>query len=187
MNVSDNSVFFFFCCRLKRQTTPSPTSQSPWRAVPPTTSNCLPTCPQSSQRQHQLACQTPLCRTVRGKPHPRLHTGRNVSNSKRRFWSMSAFSFSSAVETLRQLILRDLEGEGQNHDTPTNETAGEQDRLWEHRPSSETVLKMAEEREPQEDAQHQDAEQPGFQVVRKGRKQASSDGRNLKPSTKMAA
>lgn len=31
------------------------------------TSSCLPTCPQSSRRQNQLACQTPPCRTVRGK------------------------------------------------------------------------------------------------------------------------
>lgn len=66
----------------------------------------------------------------------------------------------SAVETLRQLILRDLEEEDWRNvsdDTPTNEAPSQ------HAPPAAAVLQIAEEREPEE------AEQPGFQVVRKGR------------------
>lgn len=82
------------------------------------------------------------------------------------------FSFFSAVETLRQLILRDLEEEGWSHDsddTPTNEAAGERS-LEEEEEEKETFLKIAEE-----DAQHQDEEQPGFQVVRKGRRRIEGE------------
>ncbi|XP_056884262.1 rho guanine nucleotide exchange factor 11 isoform X5 [Takifugu flavidus] len=68
------------------------------------------------------------------------------------------------VETLRQLILRDLEEEGWSHDsddTPTNEAASERS------PLSGTVLRIAEEGEPEEDGRRQDEEPPSFQVVRK--------------------
>lgn len=73
----------------------------------------------------------------------------------------------SAVETLRQLILRDLEEEGwsqDSDDTPTNEAASERS------PLSGTVLRIAEEGEPEEDVRPQGEEAPSFQVVRKGRK-----------------
>lgn len=73
----------------------------------------------------------------------------------------------SAVETLRQLILQDLEEEGWSHnsdDTPTNEGASERS------PLSGTVLRIAEEGEPEEDIRRQDEDPPSFQVVRKGRK-----------------
>lgn len=73
------------------------------------------------------------------------------------------FRFST-VETLRQLILRDLEEEEWSHDTPTNEAASERS------PLSGTVLRIAEEGEPEEDVRRQDEEPPSFQVVRKGRK-----------------
>lgn len=72
--------------------------------------------------------------------------------------SDAPFSPSSlSVETLRQLILRDLEDEGWSHDsddTPTNEASGE------------ALPGASEEHEPG----RRDSEQSGFQVVRKGRK-----------------
>lgn len=80
--------------------------------------------------------------------------------------------FFSAVETLRQLILRDLEEEGWSHDsddTPTNEGGGEPALLSERPPSAETLLKVAEERQPEDEAGLQEAEPAGFQVMRKGR------------------
>ncbi|XP_041634632.1 rho guanine nucleotide exchange factor 11 isoform X3 [Cheilinus undulatus] len=79
------------------------------------------------------------------------------------------------VETLRQLIIRDLEEDGWSHDsddTPTNETANERNSFTERqRPESlETVLNFSTnewESEP-EVAPPPDAEQPSIQVVRKG-------------------
>ncbi|XP_042256545.1 rho guanine nucleotide exchange factor 11 isoform X3 [Thunnus maccoyii] len=78
------------------------------------------------------------------------------------------------VETLRQLILRDLEEDAWSHDsddTPTNEMANERSSFAERqRPESlETVLNFsANEWEAEtEEAPPSDAEQPGVQVVRK--------------------
>lgn len=79
------------------------------------------------------------------------------------------------VETLRQLILRDLDEDSWSHDsddTPTNEMASERSPLTEgHRPESlETVLKYSTdewEAEPEE-IQPSDAEQSSVQVIRKG-------------------
>lgn len=91
-------------------------------------------------------------------------------------------SHFSAVETLRQLILRDLEEEGWSHDsddTPTNEANSERS------PLSGTVLRIAEEGEPEEDVRRQDEEPPSFQVVRKGRKNRFlTKEPNLKSSAK---
>lgn len=93
---------------------------------------------------------------------------------------MSSFIFFLAVETLRQLILRDLEEEGWSHDsgdTPTNEAAGERSPEEEQRGEEEeeaAFLKIAEE-----DARHQAGEQPGFQVVRKGRRKKKRGGKWL--------
>ncbi|XP_041820615.1 rho guanine nucleotide exchange factor 11 isoform X2 [Chelmon rostratus] len=78
------------------------------------------------------------------------------------------------VETLKQLILRDLEEDGWSHDsddTPTNETANERNSIAEQRrpESLETVLSFSThdwEAEP-EGVPPPDAEQPGVQVVRK--------------------
>ncbi|XP_059210834.1 rho guanine nucleotide exchange factor 11 isoform X2 [Centropristis striata] len=79
------------------------------------------------------------------------------------------------VETLRQLILRDLEEDGWSHDsddTPTNETANERNSFTERqRPESlQTVLNFSTnewEAEPEE-APPPDAEQPSsVQVIRK--------------------
>ncbi|XP_073330662.1 rho guanine nucleotide exchange factor 11 isoform X2 [Pagrus major] len=78
------------------------------------------------------------------------------------------------VETLRQLILRDLEEDGWSHDsddTPTNETANEKSSFTERqRPESlETVLNFSTdewEAEPGE-VPPPEAEQPSVQVVRK--------------------
>ncbi|KAM9335843.1 rho guanine nucleotide exchange factor 11 [Symphorus nematophorus] len=78
------------------------------------------------------------------------------------------------VETLRQLILRDLEEDGWSHDsddTPTNETANERSSFTERqRPESlETVLNFSTdewEAEPEE-VPPPDTEQPSVQVVRK--------------------
>ncbi|XP_060922033.1 rho guanine nucleotide exchange factor 11 [Limanda limanda] len=77
------------------------------------------------------------------------------------------------VETLRRLIIRDLEDDGWSHDsddTPTNETANEGSSLSERqRPESlETILNFSTddwEAEPDE-APPSDAEPPGVQVVR---------------------
>ncbi|XP_029310526.1 LOW QUALITY PROTEIN: rho guanine nucleotide exchange factor 11 [Cottoperca gobio] len=80
------------------------------------------------------------------------------------------------VETLRQLILRDLEEDSWSHDsddTPTNEAANDRSSFAERqRPESlETVLNFSTsewEAEPEEEAPPPDAEQPGsVQVVRK--------------------
>lgn len=79
------------------------------------------------------------------------------------------------VETLRQLILHDLEEDGWSHDsddTPTNETANERNSFMERqRPESlETVLNFSTnewEAEPDESLLP-DAPQPSVQVVRKG-------------------
>ncbi|XP_074478870.1 rho guanine nucleotide exchange factor 11 isoform X3 [Sebastes fasciatus] len=80
------------------------------------------------------------------------------------------------VETLRQLIIRDLEEDGWSHDsddTPTNETANERSSFAERqRPESpETVLNFSInewEAEPEEEAPPPDAEQPSsVQVIRK--------------------
>lgn len=79
------------------------------------------------------------------------------------------------VETLRQLILRDLEEDDWSHDsddTPTNETANERNSFTERqRPESlETVLNFSTnewEAEPEE-APPPDSEQASVQVVRKG-------------------
>ncbi|XP_035531111.1 rho guanine nucleotide exchange factor 11 isoform X7 [Morone saxatilis] len=79
------------------------------------------------------------------------------------------------VETLKQLILRDLEEDGWSHDsddTPTNETTNERSSFTERqRPESlETVLNFSVdewEAEPEE-VPPPDAEQPSVQVVRKG-------------------
>lgn len=81
------------------------------------------------------------------------------------------------VETLRQLIFRDLEEDCWSHesdDTPTNETTNERSPFTERpRPESlETVLSFSTneweaEAEPEE-ASPTDAEQPSVQVVRKG-------------------
>nr|XP_043876845.1 rho guanine nucleotide exchange factor 11 isoform X2 [Solea senegalensis] len=77
------------------------------------------------------------------------------------------------VETLRRLILRDLEDDGWSHDsddTPTNETANEGER---QRPgSSETVLgcdgaDVLEAEEAPEEAPPPHRKQPIVQVVRK--------------------
>ncbi|XP_029931494.1 rho guanine nucleotide exchange factor 11 isoform X2 [Myripristis murdjan] len=78
------------------------------------------------------------------------------------------------VETLRQLIFRDLEEDGWSHDsddTPTNETANERSSFSEtQRPESlETVLSFSTnqwEAEPDE-ALPSNPEQASFQVVRK--------------------
>ncbi|XP_035531110.1 rho guanine nucleotide exchange factor 11 isoform X6 [Morone saxatilis] len=78
------------------------------------------------------------------------------------------------VETLKQLILRDLEEDGWSHDsddTPTNETTNERSSFTERqRPESlETVLNFSVdewEAEPEE-VPPPDAEQPSVQVVRK--------------------
>ncbi|XP_034086309.1 rho guanine nucleotide exchange factor 11 isoform X3 [Gymnodraco acuticeps] len=80
------------------------------------------------------------------------------------------------VETLRQLILRDLDEDGWSHnsdDTPTNETTNERSSFTERqRPESlETVLNFSTnewEAEPEEEAPPLDSEQPSsVQVVRK--------------------
>ncbi|KAI4808402.1 hypothetical protein KUCAC02_000464 [Chaenocephalus aceratus] len=80
------------------------------------------------------------------------------------------------VETLRQLILRDLDEDGWSHnsdDTPTNETTNERSSFTERqRPESlETVLNFSTnewEAEPEEEAPPLDAEHPSsVQVVRK--------------------
>ncbi|KAK5858612.1 hypothetical protein PBY51_002739 [Eleginops maclovinus] len=80
------------------------------------------------------------------------------------------------VETLRQLILRDLDEDGWSHDsddTPTNETTNEKSSFSERqRPQSlETVLNFSPsewEAEPEEEAPPPDAEPPSsVQVVRK--------------------
>ncbi|XP_070710540.1 rho guanine nucleotide exchange factor 11 isoform X2 [Pempheris klunzingeri] len=79
------------------------------------------------------------------------------------------------VETLRQLILRDLEEDGWSHDsddTPTNETANERSSFTERqRPESlETVLNFSTndwEAEPDE-VPPSDTEQHSVQVIRKG-------------------
>ncbi|XP_031706950.1 rho guanine nucleotide exchange factor 11 isoform X5 [Anarrhichthys ocellatus] len=80
------------------------------------------------------------------------------------------------VETLRQLILRDLEEDGWSHDsddTPTNETANERSSYAERRrpESLETVLNFSTsewEAEPELEAPPPDAEQSGsVQVIRK--------------------
>lgn len=81
----------------------------------------------------------------------------------------------SIVKTLRQLILRDLEEDGWNHDsddTPTNEMANERNPLAERQPaeSLETVLQYSTDKweaEPGE-IQPSDMEQSSVQVVRKG-------------------
>lgn len=87
------------------------------------------------------------------------------------------FVVVSTVETLRQLILRDLDEDGWSHnsdDTPTNETTNERSSFTERqRPESlETVLNFSTdewEAEPEEEAPPLDAEQPSsVQVVRKG-------------------
>uniref|UniRef100_A0A8C4GJ80 Rho guanine nucleotide exchange factor (GEF) 11 n=1 Tax=Dicentrarchus labrax TaxID=13489 RepID=A0A8C4GJ80_DICLA len=78
------------------------------------------------------------------------------------------------VETLKQLILRDLEEDGWSHDsddTPTNETTNERSSFTERqRPESlETVLNFSVdewEAEPEE-VPPPDTEQPSVQVVRK--------------------
>ncbi|KAM6959698.1 LOW QUALITY PROTEIN: rho guanine nucleotide exchange factor 11 [Tautogolabrus adspersus] len=78
------------------------------------------------------------------------------------------------VETLRQLIIRDLEEDGWSHDsddTPTNETANQRNSFSERqRPESlETVLNFSTsewEAEPEE-APPPEAEQASVQVVRK--------------------
>nr|XP_046236179.1 rho guanine nucleotide exchange factor 11 isoform X1 [Scatophagus argus] len=78
------------------------------------------------------------------------------------------------VETLRQLILRDLEEDGWSHDsddTPTNETANERNSFTERqRPESlETILNFCTddwEAEPEE-VQPSDVEPSSVQVVRK--------------------
>ncbi|XP_076580787.1 rho guanine nucleotide exchange factor 11 isoform X2 [Chaetodon auriga] len=78
------------------------------------------------------------------------------------------------VETLRQLILRDLEEDGWSHDsddTPTNETANERSSFTDpQQPESlETALSLgtgAWEAEPEE-VPPPDAEQPSVKVVRK--------------------
>ncbi|XP_034532525.1 rho guanine nucleotide exchange factor 11 isoform X3 [Notolabrus celidotus] len=78
------------------------------------------------------------------------------------------------VETLRQLIIRDLEEDGWSHDsddTPTNETGNERNSFAERqRPESlETVLNFSTnewEAEP-EGVPPPEAEQPSVQVVRK--------------------
>lgn len=83
--------------------------------------------------------------------------------------------YTITVETLRQLILRDLEEDAWSHDsddTPTNETANEQNSFSERqRPESqETILSVSTnewEAEPEE-APASDAEQPSVQVIRKG-------------------
>ncbi|XP_062300531.1 rho guanine nucleotide exchange factor 11 isoform X2 [Scomber scombrus] len=79
------------------------------------------------------------------------------------------------VETLRQLIIRDLEEDAWSHDsddTPTNETANERGSFSERqRPESqETILSFSTsewEAEPEE-APTSDTEQPSVQVIRKG-------------------
>uniref|UniRef100_A0A3P8UCX9 Rho guanine nucleotide exchange factor 11 n=1 Tax=Cynoglossus semilaevis TaxID=244447 RepID=A0A3P8UCX9_CYNSE len=79
------------------------------------------------------------------------------------------------VESLRQLILRDLEEDGWSHDsddTPTNETANDGSSVCDRqRPTSlETVLSFSTnewEAEPEE-AEPSDPEQPSVHVVRKG-------------------
>ncbi|KAM6909201.1 rho guanine nucleotide exchange factor 11 [Xenentodon cancila] len=79
------------------------------------------------------------------------------------------------VETLRQLILRDLEEDRWSHDsddTPTNETSNGTSSLAERQraESPETVLNYSSsewEVEPEESAPS-DTGQPGVQVVRKG-------------------
>lgn len=81
----------------------------------------------------------------------------------------------TAVESLRQLILRDLEEDGWSHDsddTPTNETANDGSSVCDRqRPTSlETVLSFSTnewEAEPEE-AEPSDPEQPSVHVVRKG-------------------
>ncbi|XP_069374348.1 rho guanine nucleotide exchange factor 11 isoform X4 [Paralichthys olivaceus] len=77
------------------------------------------------------------------------------------------------VETLRRLIIRDLEEDGWSHDsddTPTNETANEGGSLTERqRPESlETILNFSTndwEADPEE-VPASDADPPGIQVVR---------------------
>lgn len=97
------------------------------------------------------------------------------------FQNLFCCCHGSAVETLRQLILRDLEEDSWSHDsddTPTNETANERSSFTERqRPESlETVLNFSInewEAEPEE-VPPPDAEQPSsVQVVRKGN---GSDG-----------
>ncbi|KAF3837235.1 hypothetical protein F7725_004699 [Dissostichus mawsoni] len=88
------------------------------------------------------------------------------------------------VETLRQLILRDLDEDGWSHnsdDTPTNETTNERSLFTERqRPESlETVLNFSTdewEAEPEEEAPPIDAEQPSsVQVVRKAQGESATD------------
>ncbi|XP_039996537.1 rho guanine nucleotide exchange factor 11 isoform X2 [Xiphias gladius] len=78
------------------------------------------------------------------------------------------------VETLRRLILRDLEEDGWSHDsddTPTNETANEGNSFTDRRrpESLETVLDFStNDWEPEPEAvPPSDTEQPSIQVVRK--------------------
>ncbi|XP_016889648.1 rho guanine nucleotide exchange factor 11 isoform X2 [Cynoglossus semilaevis] len=90
------------------------------------------------------------------------------------------------VESLRQLILRDLEEDGWSHDsddTPTNETANDGSSVCDRqRPTSlETVLSFSTnewEAEPEE-AEPSDPEQPSVHVVRK----AVVAGSTLPPPT----
>lgn len=81
-----------------------------------------------------------------------------------------------AVETLRQLILRDLDEDRWSHnsdDTPTNETAnGRRSSLAEEqRPESlETVLNFStDDYEAEAGPEPSDNEQHNVQVVRKGK------------------
>ncbi|KAI3375703.1 hypothetical protein L3Q82_004013 [Scortum barcoo] len=106
---------------------------------------------QSERKGKQLVWQRPLYRTV-----------------------FCCF-LASTVETLRQLILRDLEEDDWSHDsddTPTNETANGRSSLGERqRPESmETVLNFStnEWEAELEEVPPRDTEQPSVQVVRKG-------------------
>ncbi|XP_030287731.1 rho guanine nucleotide exchange factor 11 isoform X6 [Sparus aurata] len=79
------------------------------------------------------------------------------------------------VETLRQLILRDLEEDGWSHDsddTPTNETANERSSFTErqqHEPLETGPNFSADEWEAEpEEVLPPEAERPSVQVVRKG-------------------
>lgn len=95
-------------------------------------------------------------------------------------FSLIYFYFhTSTVETLRQLILQDLQEDGWSHDsdnTPTNETVNERSSAERQRPESlETVLSLCTnewESEP-EHIPPSDAEKPNIQVVRKGNKSNS--------------
>ncbi|KAM9836629.1 rho guanine nucleotide exchange factor 11 isoform 1-T1 [Aulostomus maculatus] len=77
------------------------------------------------------------------------------------------------VETLRQLILRDLEEDGWSHDsddTPTNETANERSSVKEkQRPeSAETILGFSTGEWEAESEEAPPTEQQSLQVIRKG-------------------